>query len=378
MQGLAAGQRGLRVPLVLHDEGADVVADLRGRFGGLAPEGAGLHRGGEVAVERVAALVLDRLAPVGLRVAGPGGGVVAADHGEGARRHVVLGRTPLPGERGELLRGGGLALGGLLQLDDDLGGVGGAEEGGAHAAADGVAVERLPVEHDGLLVGPGDQLPEGPVDLLGGGTEVVGVGARGGPLGPPVEGRFGAPRPPLDHAPPGERRVDGAVQHEPVGPPGEELGVDGAQIGAVRVADVGEFPLAEDRAEQVHVAGGVAGGEVREHVPRLLLALVGEAARPGDVLLEALLLVGPQPVLLLGVRPQETGLLSPTPRGSKPMRSYVARAASGSICRMPSGMESPGPPGPPGLESRTPWRLPGSVLLIRDIARSSCLPSGAR
>lgn len=39
-----------------------------------------------------------------------------------------------------------------------------------------------------------------------------------------------------------------------------------------------------------------------------------------------------------GSRPQETGLLRPTPRGSKPMRSYFRHTDSGSLSRISSGM----------------------------------------
>ncbi len=122
-----------------------------------------------------------------------------------------------------------------------------------------------------------------------------------GPLRPAGERRLAALRPYLDHAPPDPGRIDRAVQHEAVGPAGEHLRVDGTQIRAVRGAQVGDLLLAQYGADDVHVPGGVAGGDVRELVAVPGTALVGDGSRPLDVMAER-----PRPVgvfdVLLGVR----------------------------------------------------------------------------
>ena len=61
-------------------------------------------------------------------------------------------------------------------------------------------------------------------------------------------------------------RVDGTVEHEPVNPVREHLHVHGAQVRAVRPANVGHLRLAERGPHGVHVPGGVAGTRVRQHV----------------------------------------------------------------------------------------------------------------
>ena len=69
-----------------------------------------------------------------------------------------------------------------------------------------------------------------------------------------------------------ERRVDRAVEHHAPDAIGELLGVERAEVRAVRVADVVEVLLAERGAEAVEIVRGLAGREVGEDV-----ALVGRA-----------------------------------------------------------------------------------------------------
>lgn len=53
-----------------------------------------------------------------------------------------------------------------------------------------------------------------------------------------------------------------------------------------------------------------------------------------------------------------TGVDSPTPRGSNPTMSYWARTLSLTTDRAARAYWMPEPPGPPGLMSREPARLP--------------------
>src|SRR6185437_8694653 len=69
--------------------------------------------------------------------------------------------------------------------------------------------------------------------------------------------------------------IDVAFKHHAVGLPREQRGVDGAEVGAVGLAPVGDLRHAEGDADAVHVAGGVGGGEVPQFVADL-------AAGPGD------------------------------------------------------------------------------------------------
>ena len=65
--------------------------------------------------------------------------------------------------------------------------------------------------------------------------------------------------------------VDGAVEHQGAHLVGEQLGVGGAERGAVGVAEVGQLLVAERLAEPVHVPGGVDGVEgaaARRRTPR--------------------------------------------------------------------------------------------------------------
>ncbi len=78
------------------------------------------------------------------------------------------------------------------------------------------------------------------------------------------------------------------------------------------------------------------------------------------------------------VSPQVIGLEAPTPRGSKPIRSYWSRTSLGISSFIISGRSSPEPPGPPGLSSMAPCRAAGFSLFIRDIARSIVAPRGRR
>src|SRR5690606_16343708 len=77
-------------------------------------------------------------------------------------------------------------------------------------------------------------------------------------------------------------RVHGAVEHEPSGALGEEAGVGGSEVGAVGRSDVVQLPVAQGRAEHVHVPGGVGGGDVVEEFARAAFAAVGEPLVGGD------------------------------------------------------------------------------------------------
>jgi len=67
-------------------------------------------------------------------------------------------------------------------------------------------------------------------------------------------------------------RVHRAVQDQRPDPVREQLGVPGAQVGAVGLAQVGEPGLAERGAEHVQVAGRVLGADVGQQRPGVLLA----------------------------------------------------------------------------------------------------------
>ncbi len=71
-------------------------------------------------------------------------------------------------------------------------------------------------------------------------------------------------------------RADDGVQDQPPHPLRVELGVDGAQIGAVRVAEVVELLGTERRADRVHVPRGAHRVDVRQDVRVRVAAGVGE------------------------------------------------------------------------------------------------------
>ena len=66
--------------------------------------------------------------------------------------------------------------------------------------------------------------------------------------------------------------VHGPVQDQRAHVAREQLGVPGAQVGAVGLAEVGELGVAERGAEHVHVPGGVGGADIRQQGTGLLLA----------------------------------------------------------------------------------------------------------
>ena len=71
------------------------------------------------------------------------------------------------------------------------------------------------------------------------------------------------------------------------------------------------------------------------------------------------------------------GLLRPTPRGSKPTRSNRSRSAAGMVDAIPVRKDTPGAPGPPGLNTSEPMRWRGSRARFRITARSMVGPAGA-
>ncbi len=153
-------------------------------------------------------------------------------------------------------------------------------------------------------------------------------------------------------------RVDDGVQDQAPHPVRVQLGVDGAQVGAVRVAEVVHLPRAERRADGVHVPRGAHRVDVRQQVPVLLAARLGEGPRAREVgLLDGLgggQGVGAHRAKWPG-RQFRAGSLRPTPRGSKPITSYWAATSSGSEDATNPASVRPLPPGPPGLTSSGPW-----------------------
>ena len=71
-----------------------------------------------------------------------------------------------------------------------------------------------------------------------------------------------------------------------------------------------------------------------------------------------------------------TGLDAPMPRGSKPTMSYAARTAGEKTNDAYWAYSTPEPPGPPGLMTREPMRLPGSVAGALRSARVKRSPFG--
>src|SRR4029079_1381412 len=71
------------------------------------------------------------------------------------------------------------------------------------------------------------------------------------------------------------------------------------------------------------------------------------------------------------------GLLRPTPRGSKLTRSNRSRSVAGTVDAIPVRKDTPGAPGPPGLNTSEPMRCRGSRARCRITARSMVGPAGA-
>ena len=85
------------------------------------------------------------------------------------------------------------------------------------------------------------------------------------------------------------------------------------------------------------------------------------------------------PLVSLGSdSPQLIGELCPTPRGSKPTRSYWSRIAGARVAAISPGMSRPASAGPPGFSTSTPRRLPGSAVAIRETSAVMVLPRGCR
>ncbi|MFC5153095.1 hypothetical protein [Streptomyces amakusaensis] len=82
--------------------------------------------------------------------------------------------------------------------------------------------------------------------------------------------------------------------------------------------------LAEDGADDVHVPNGVAGGDVRDPIALLRLALLGHRAGYRDIPLRGLSLAGAveELLFLLGEAAVQPGNAAKSP-GSKPIRSGV-------------------------------------------------------
>lgn len=106
---------------------------------------------------------------------------------------------------------------------------------------------------------------------------------RGHPVGPSVERRLVDRAHGADHS---DRSVvlgvDGTVEDEPVAALGKQLGEDRAEVGAVGGAEVADPVFAEGCADDIHIAGGVARGDVVEPRPIVRRAQCGEFGLLGN------------------------------------------------------------------------------------------------
>jgi hypothetical protein len=142
----------------------------------------------------------------------------------------------------------------------DAAGRGGLGEFAGEDAGDGSAVE--------VLQQPGDAV----LDVLGAVPEGALLDLGGAVLGEVVEGELetlGLTERALFR---GLGRVDDRVEDGAAHVLGEQVGVDAAEFGAVRDAEVVQLVVAENLAHQVHVAGRVGRGHVRQHPLGVLLA----------------------------------------------------------------------------------------------------------
>ena len=178
-------------------------------------------------------------------------------------------------------------------------------------------------------------------------------------------------------------RVDDAVEHHRPDAVGEEVGVGGAQVGAVRRPQVGQ-PLVADRLPQpVQVPRHVGRREMRQEGGVALAAAAGEV------------LGGAQPRRLL-VRTDGHGGYGREERG--PL-GEAGEAADGRALADAARVEAddvepraqrlrqrgvherksstPEPPGPPGLVMREPMRPAWSVAGTRATAMEIVGPSGS-
>ncbi len=78
------------------------------------------------------------------------------------------------------------------------------------------------------------------------------------------------------HAEGGGIRVNGPVKHQRAHVGREQLRVPGAQVGPVRLAEVGELAVAERGAQHVHVPRGALRAHVGQQRPGVPLASTGE------------------------------------------------------------------------------------------------------
>ena len=123
----------------------------------------------------------------------------------------------------------------------------------------------------------------------------------------------------------GEVGGDDAVEHHPADLLGEEVGVDRAEVGAVRLAEVGELLLAERGPQHVQVASGIPRRHVCEQragrapqdcaKPRACRAKACSSAASSGVGSE------PRKASSSASVRQSMGAERPTPRGSNPTTS---------------------------------------------------------
>src|SRR5690606_7674234 len=160
--------------------------------------------------------------------------------------------------------GGGAAgevVGGLPELDEYGEGVVVQEEGVGHVAQQ-CAVQRDRCAGDGRggVVQAVGEAEVGLGHFVDVGAQLEGVGLGRGDAGGVGEAVGHALAPGVrDLVGPYLGGVDVAFQDHAVGAVLEEGAVDGAEVGAVGLAPVGDLLLAEGLADEVHVAGGVGG-----------------------------------------------------------------------------------------------------------------------
>ena len=174
----------------------------------------------------------------------------------------------------------------------------------------------------------------------------------------------------------GQRGVDGAVEDERAHLVGEELGVERAEVGAVREPHVGELLVADGLANAVHVAHRVLARDVRQQVAVRSSHGCGELPRRRSRGRRA-----PR-ASRASSRSREHAVeaLARTRSGSsrqyhagRSRRCRSAHAARrGRRCRCPRTNSTPDAPGPPGFTSSEPMRSSGSVAgtrITRDLDR---------
>ena len=177
-----------------------------------------------------------------------------------------------------------------------------------------------------------------------------------------------------------EGRVDRAVEHEGAHVLGVRVGVAGAEERAVGVPDERQPILAQRDAEPFEVLHRVGGRHVREQVAAPRRARLRQRGHPVDQ----------SGARRAGRRAGTTGRrarrASPRTgsgccgrrRAGRSRRDRTGRAARPAcVDAIPVRKDTPGAPGPPGLNTSEPMRWRGSRARFRITARSMVGPAGA-